>query len=110
MNKPNNNENLPENTKSILIKSFFEPLLTKIGQSIGFVLGGLIISGIILLLLQHFVVPVVIDIVGEGTTNLAIATGAGATTAAVLATMLETPLVVAVGVGILVWWIVQQVM
>jgi len=110
MNKPNDNAGSHENTKSLLIKSFFGPLLNQVGQIFGSVLGFLIISGIILFLAQHFVGPVVIDIVGPEVTNLVIATGAGATTAAVLVTMLETPLVVAVGVGILVWWIVQQAM
>ncbi|MCT7997492.1 hypothetical protein [Laspinema olomoucense] len=96
MNKPDNNDNSPENIKSLLIKSFLGPFLQLMGQSMGWV----IIVGIGLLLWQHFVH------IGPDDGGTAIVVGG--TTAAVLVTMLETPLVVAVGVGILVWWIVQH--
>lgn len=82
MNERNDNKDLPKNTKDLLIKSFFAPFLNQIGQSLGLVMGGLIISGIILVLLQYFVVPVISDTVGAGATTVAIAAGAGATTAA----------------------------
>ncbi len=99
MNKSDNNENSPEDIKSLLIKSFFGPFLQQMGQGMGL----LIILGIGLLLLQHMG-----D--GDGGGDARIALVVGTTTAGVLVTMLETPLVVAVGVGILVWWIVQQAM
>ena len=87
--------NSSENKTSLWHQPFLKSLLQGMGQSIGI---GLL-----------FLIPIVTffylpkpngNLVTEVT-----AVGLGATAAALLAAVIEAPLLVAIGVGVVIWWI-----
>ncbi|MEB3830611.1 hypothetical protein [Phormidium sp. CCY1219] len=94
----NTQESNPQ--KSGIWESFSQSFAKQIGTSIGF----FIIPAIGILILLNTKVPIADPIV-EVT-----AVTAGAAAAAILPAVTGVPLIVAVGVGIVLWWIISSVM
>lgn len=111
MKPPDEKERSSTDSQPSLAYSFFQPILQGTGKTIGILIFPVV--GIILLLyLLQIDNPIAQTIVSVGNEIKAqgIGLGLGAATATVLATALEAPLMVAVGVGIVVWWLVTTLM
>lgn len=90
----------PEEKISFWNQPFIKSLLEGMGQTLGI---GLLL---VIPVLAFFYLPKPQGSLISEVTSV----GVGATVAAVLAAVVEAPLIVAIGVGIVIWWLTTQLL